>query len=156
MAIVKFSGNLGGDPELSYTPSGTALAKFSVAETERIRDENGNWSDGDTTWWRCVAWKNLAEQIAENLAKGSSVLVDGRVKIREYDKDGEKKYATEVTVDKLGLDVMRIKPKSESRSSGYTENLPFLCSFISRGPATRGLPVVFLSPAGAPRSGAAL
>lgn len=115
MARIEFEGNLGSDPEISYTPNGQALAKFSVAETERIRDKNtGEWSDGDTTWWRCTAWSSLAEQVGEHLVKGTGVTVRGRVKIREYDKDGQRQWATEVTVDKLGLDVQRIKPKDQA------------------------------------------
>jgi len=117
MAYIEFSGNLGGDPEVSYTPSGQALAKFTVAETERIKDAaTGEWSDGDTTWWRCTAWRNLAEACGEHLVKGTGVTVKGRIKIREYDKDGEKRYATEVTVDKIGLDVARIKPQGQASS----------------------------------------
>lgn len=117
MARIEFDGNLGADPEVSYTPSGQALVKFTVAETERIRNnETGQWEDGDTTWWRCVAWRHLAEACGENLVKGTGVMVKGRVKIREYDKDGEKKYATEVTVDRLGLDVQRIKPQGQASS----------------------------------------
>jgi len=109
-------GNLGNDPEVSFLPSGQALVKFSVAETERIRNkETGEWSDGDTTWWRCTAFGPFGEQIAENVTKGQSVHVKGKVKIREYTKDGEKKYSTDVLVDELGLNVRRLKPKGESR-----------------------------------------
>jgi len=117
VAYIEFNGNLGGDPEVSYTPSGQALVKFTVAETERIRDAaTGEWSDGDTPWWRCSGWRHLAEAGGENLVKGTGVIVWGRVKIREYDKDGEKKFATEVTVDRLGLDVQRIKPQGQASS----------------------------------------
>lgn len=117
MASIDFSGNVGSDPEVQFTSAGRALVKFSVAETERIKDQQtGEWSDGDTTWWRCTAWGPFGEKIAESVTRGQGVHVRGRVKIREYDKDGEKRLATEVTVDKLGLDVGRIKPKGESRS----------------------------------------
>lgn len=117
MASIGFTGNVGSDPEVQFTSSGRALVKFSVAETERIKDQQtGEWSNGDTTWWRCTAWGPFGETIAETITKGQSVTVKGRVKIREYDKDGEKKYSTEVTVDDLGLDVRRLKPKGESRS----------------------------------------
>lgn len=117
MAYIEFNGNLGSDPEVSYTPSGQALVKFTVAETERVKDPaTGEWSDGDTTWWRCTGWRHLAEACGEHLVKGTGVTVKGRVKIREYDKDGEKKFATEVTVDRLGLDVQRIKPKDQAAS----------------------------------------
>lgn len=125
MARIEFEGNLGGDPEISYTPNGRAVAKFTVAETERIKDpQTGEWADGDTTWWRCTAWQNVAEQAGEHLVKGTGVIVRGRVKIREYDKDGQRQWATEVTADSIGLDVRRIKPKGES-SSSYQGSPPF-------------------------------
>lgn len=125
MASFDCKGNLGGDPELTFLPSGQALVKFSVAETERIRNKDtGEWSDGDTTWWRCTAFGPFGESIAENVIKGQAVHVKGRVKIRQYDKDGAKQYSTDVTVDELGLDVRRLKPKGESRSRN-DEKPPF-------------------------------
>ena len=125
MASITFSGNVGSDPEVSFTPNGVAVAKFSVAETERIRNnETGEWSDGDTSWWRCTAWKRVAEQIGENVLKGTPVTVTGRVKIRPWDKDGVTQYSTEVTVDTIGHDIARMKPKGESRSS-YEDKPPF-------------------------------
>ena len=126
MAFISFSGNTGSDPEVSYTPSGQALAKFSVAETERIRDrETGTWSDGDTTWWRCTAWGKVAEQVGEYVLKGTPVNVTGRVKIRPWEKDGEKQYSTEVTVDTIGHDIARMKPRGEARSGGFEDRPPF-------------------------------
>ena len=126
MARIEFEGNLGGDPEIQYTPSGQALAKFTVAETERIKNnDTGQWEDGDTTWWRCTAWRNVAEQAVEHLTKGTGVIVRGRVKIREYDKDGQRQWTTEVTADSIGLDVRRIKPKGESSSHGGDSRPPF-------------------------------
>lgn len=126
MAEFHCTGNLGADPELTFLPSGQAMAKFSVAETERIRNkETGEWSDGDTTWWRCTAFGPLGEQTAENTLKGSSVSVKGRVKIRQVDKDGATQYYTEVIADEIGLNVRRLKPKGESSSSGYDGKPPF-------------------------------
>lgn len=117
MATFDCIGNLGADPEVSFTPSGQALVKFSVAETRRIRNKDtGEWSDGPTSWWRCTAWGPFGETIAENVIKGQSVNVKGRIEIREVDSNGEKKYFTEVTVDELGLNVRRLKPKGDSSS----------------------------------------
>lgn len=89
----EFLGNLGRTPELNYTPSGTAVCKFSVAVTEKYKDQE------TTEWMNCVAWGKTGEVIAEYLDKGSPILVtDAKVQTRSYEKDGQKRYVTEIVV----------------------------------------------------------
>jgi len=89
-------GNLGKDPELKFTPSGVAVAKFSLATTERFKDSEGNMQE-HTEWHNIVLWRRLAELANEYLKKGSPVYIEGRIKTRSWeDKDGQKKYITEI------------------------------------------------------------
>ncbi|MCD6161793.1 MAG: single-stranded DNA-binding protein [candidate division Zixibacteria bacterium] len=91
-------GNLGKDPELRYTPSGQAVAKFSLATTRKWRDKDGQ-SQEQTTWHNIVCWGRQAEIANEYLRKGRPVYIDGRIDNRSYeDKDGVKKYISEVVV----------------------------------------------------------
>ncbi|AUM18262.1 MULTISPECIES: single-stranded DNA-binding protein [Rhodococcus] len=100
-AQITLIGSLGNDPELRFTPSGAAVATFNIAVTERIK--NGDqWEDGDTTWYRCTAWRDYAEHISESLRKGMQVMVLGRHKIRTYEKDGVQRQSNEVQVDEVG------------------------------------------------------
>ena len=88
-------GNLGGDPELRYTPSGQAVANFNLATNERVQ-RDGNWEDR-TEWHRVVVWGKLAERCNEYLKKGSSVFLEGRIQTRKWqDRDGGDKYTTEI------------------------------------------------------------
>ncbi len=95
-------GNLGRDAEMKYTPSGVPVSRFSVATTRRWKDQQtGEWKD-DTTWTNVVLWRN--ENLAPYLTKGKQVYVEGRIETRSYeDKDGQKKYATEVVADEVML-----------------------------------------------------
>lgn len=97
-------GNLGKDPELKYTPSGTAVAKFSIATSYRFKDKNEQWQD-QTEWHNVVAWARLAEIAGEYLKKGSKVYVEGRLQTRSWDdkNTNQKKYMTEVVVNDLVL-----------------------------------------------------
>ena len=98
-------GNLGKDPELKYTPSGSAVATFSLATTERWADKSGQRQDR-TEWHNIVAWGKLAELCNQYLKKGRSAYIEGRISTRSWDdKDGNKKYKTEIvalTVQFLG------------------------------------------------------
>jgi single-strand DNA-binding protein len=114
-ARIRIQGNLGKDPEIQSGQSGALYARFSVASTERIRDKQTNeWSDGDTSWWNCTAFGNTAEMIAETLTKGDPVTLDGKVKIRSYESNGETRQSVDVTVDSIGLDLSRAKRKGSS------------------------------------------
>ena len=97
-------GNLVNDPELRFTPSGAAVAKFTVASTPRYLDKATNeWKDGDSLFLSCQIWRQAAENVAESLTRGMRVIVSGRLKQRSYEtKEGEKRTVFEVEVDEVG------------------------------------------------------
>ena len=97
-------GNLTGDPELRFTPSGAAVANFTVASTPRTFDRQSNeWKDGETLFMRCSVWREAAENVAESLHRGTRVVVTGRLKSRSYEtKEGEKRTVVEMDVDEVG------------------------------------------------------
>ena len=97
-------GNLTNDPELRFTPSGAAVASFTVASSSRYLDKQTNeWKDSDSTFLRCSVWRQYAENVAESLTKGSRVIVTGRLKQRSYEtKEGEKRTVFEIDVDDVG------------------------------------------------------
>ena len=97
-------GNLTSDPELRFTPSGAAVAKFTVASTPRYMDRQTNeWKDGDTLFLNCQIWRQAAENVAESLTRGMRVIVSGRLKQRSYEtKEGEKRTVVEMDVDDVG------------------------------------------------------
>jgi single-strand DNA-binding protein len=97
-------GNLTSDPELRFTPAGSAVANFTVASTPRVFDrESGAWRDGDPMFLRCSLWRQYAENVAESLVRGTRVVVHGRLRQRSYDtKEGEKRTVTELEVDEIG------------------------------------------------------
>jgi single-strand DNA-binding protein len=94
-------GNLGRDPELRYTPQGTAVCNFSVATNERRRDKAGEQQDV-TTWFRVNAWGRQAENVSKYLAKGRRVYVEGRLHVEEWnDRDGKSRYTLEVNASDI-------------------------------------------------------
>lgn len=95
-------GNLGKDPEVKYTPQGTAVAKFSLATTERYKDKAGEWQDR-TEWHNIVAWARTAEVAGEYLKKGRTVYIEGSIRTNSWDdkETGQKKYRTEIVVNEL-------------------------------------------------------
>lgn len=97
-------GNLVDDPELRFTPSGAAVAKFRVASTPRYLDKTTNeWKDGESLFLQCQIWRQAAENVAESLTKGMRVILSGRLKQRSYEtKEGEKRTVFEVEVDEVG------------------------------------------------------
>lgn len=97
-------GNLTADPEMRYTPSGVAVAKFTVASTPRTFDKQSNeWKDGDSLFLGCNVWRQAAENAAESLQRGMRVIVHGRLRQRSYEtKEGEKRTVYEVEVDEVG------------------------------------------------------
>jgi single-strand DNA-binding protein len=119
---LNITGNLTGDPELRFTPSGSAVANFTVAATPRTFDRNSNeWKDGETLFMRCAVWKEAAENVAESLTKGMRVIVSGRLKQRSYDtKEGEKRTVIELEVDEIGpsLKYANAKVNRTQRSGG--------------------------------------
>ncbi|HIW29877.1 MAG TPA: single-stranded DNA-binding protein [Candidatus Luteococcus avicola] len=97
-------GNLTADPELRFTPSGAAVASFTVASTPRTFDRQSNeWRDGEAMFLNCSVWRQAAEHVAESLTKGMRVIVNGRLKSRSYEtREGEKRTVFEVEVDEVG------------------------------------------------------
>ncbi|MGB9377681.1 MAG: single-stranded DNA-binding protein [Mycobacteriales bacterium] len=102
--IITVVGNLTADPELRFTPSGAAVANFTVASTPRTLDKTTNeWKDGEALFLRCSVWRQAAENVAESLQRGMRVVVQGRLKQRSYEtKEGEKRTVVELDVDEVG------------------------------------------------------
>jgi single-strand DNA-binding protein len=120
--IITVVGNLTADPELRFTPSGAAVANFTVASTPRIFDRQSNeWKDGDALFMRCSIWREAAENVAESLTRGSRVIVQGRLKQRSYEtREGEKRTVVELEVDEIGpsLRYATAKVNKANRSGG--------------------------------------
>ena len=114
---VTLIGNLGQDPELRSTPSGSSVCSFSLATTESYKDRNGEWQD-NTEWHRIVLWEGLAETAAKYLKKGSKTYIEGKLQTRSYEKDGITRYITEIR----GLNVIFLDRPGESGGSGGFNN----------------------------------
>lgn len=104
---VTIIGRLTNDPELRFTPSGSAVANFTIAQNARIFDRQTNeWKDGPANFFRCAAWREMAENVAESLTKGMPVVARGEIKTRSYDtKEGEKRSVQEVELVAIGADL---------------------------------------------------
>ncbi|GAB2688990.1 single-stranded DNA-binding protein [Kitasatospora kifunensis] len=102
--VITLVGNLVDDPELRFTPSGAAVAKFRIASTPRTFDRQTNeWKDGESLFLTCNVWRQPAENVAESLQRGMRVIVQGRLRQRSYEtKEGEKRTVFEVEVDEVG------------------------------------------------------
>ncbi|MEW2444779.1 single-stranded DNA-binding protein [Micromonospora marina] len=115
-------GNLTDDPELRFTPSGAAVAKFRVASTPRFMDKaSGEWKDGEPLFLSCTVWRQAAENVAESLQRGARVIVSGRLRQRSYEtREGEKRTVIELEVDEIGpsLRYATAKVQKMSRSGG--------------------------------------
>ncbi len=123
-------GNLTADPELRFTPSGAAVANFTVASTPRMFDRNTNeWKDGDAMFINCSVWRQSAENVAESLSKGMRVIVQGRLKSRSYEtREGEKRTVFEIEVEEVGpslryatAQVTRTTGGGSSSGGGYQQ-----------------------------------
>jgi single-strand DNA-binding protein len=115
-------GNLTDDPELRFTPSGAAVAKFRVASTPRFLDrQSGEWKDGEPLFLACNIWRDAAEHVAESLQRGARVIVTGRLRQRSYEtREGEKRTVIELEVDEIGpsLRYATAKVQKMARSTG--------------------------------------
>jgi single-strand DNA-binding protein len=102
--VITVVGNLTADPELRFTPSGAAVANFTVASTPRTFDrQSGEWKDGEALFLRCNIWRQAAENVAETLTRGARVIVQGRLKQRSFEtREGEKRTVIELEVDEIG------------------------------------------------------
>lgn len=114
-ANVTLTGRLARDPELRFTPTGKAVARFTVV-TSRRKKEGEEWVDVDKTFWPCTVWDQLAEQACEHLRQGSAVVVSGTAYQNEWEKDGEKRSRIEVRVEAVGQN-LRWPPKTAERST---------------------------------------
>ena len=113
-------GNLTEDPDLRFTPSGAAVANFTVASTPRVYDrQSGEWKDGDALFLRCNIWREAAENVAESLSRGSRVIVTGRLRQRSFEtREGEKRTVYEVEVDEIGPSLRYATAKINKVSRG--------------------------------------
>lgn len=122
--ILTILGNLTADPELRFTPSGAAVANFTVASTpRRLNAQTSQWEDGDALFLRCSIWRQAAENVAESLTKGARVIVSGRLHQRSYDtKEGEKRTVVELDVDEVGPSLKYATTKINKVSRSTSEN----------------------------------
>ncbi|MBC3984833.1 single-stranded DNA-binding protein [Streptomyces sp. AC536] len=111
--VITVVGNLVDDPELRFTPSGAAVAKFRVASTPRTFDRQTNeWKDGESLFLTCSVWRQAAENVAESLQRGMRVIVQGRLKQRSYeDREGVKRTVYELDVDEVGASLRNATAK---------------------------------------------
>ncbi|HEX5203625.1 MAG TPA: single-stranded DNA-binding protein [Actinoplanes sp.] len=120
--VITVVGNLTDDPELRFTPSGAAVAKFRIASTPRTLDrQSGEWKDGEPLFLACNIWRDAAEHVAESLQRGTRVIVQGRLRQRSYEtREGEKRTVYELEVDEIGpsLRYATAKVQRMSRSGG--------------------------------------
>ncbi len=118
--VITVIGNLTNDPELRFTPSGAAVASFTVASTPRMMDKSTNeWKDGDALFLRCSVWRQAAENVAESLQRGARVVVTGRLKQRSFEtKEGEKRTVVELDVDEVGPSLKYATAKVTKASRG--------------------------------------
>jgi single-strand DNA-binding protein len=118
--VITVVGNLTADPELRFTPSGAAVANFTVASTPRTFDrQSGEWKDGEALFLRCNIWRQAAENVAETLGRGARVIVQGRLKQRSFEtREGEKRTVIELEVDEVGPSLRYATAKVTKASRG--------------------------------------
>ncbi|MET0190020.1 single-strand DNA-binding protein [Pseudonocardia sediminis] len=118
--VITVVGNLTADPELRFTPSGAAVANFTVASTPRTFDRQTNeWKDGDALFLRCNVWRQAAENVAESLTRGARVVVQGRLRQRSFEtREGEKRTVVEMEVDEVGPSLRYATAKVNKVSRG--------------------------------------
>ena len=129
--IITVIGNLTQDPELRFTPSGAAVASFTIASTPRTFDKQANeWKDGEPLFLRCSIWKQAAENVAESLTKGMRVIAQGKLVQRSYEKDGQKRTVVELQVEEIGPSLRNAVAKvakanrSDGNSGGQNRQQP--------------------------------
>ncbi|MDN5876209.1 MAG: single-stranded DNA-binding protein [Brevibacterium sp.] len=123
--VITVVGNLTSDPELRFTPNGAAVANFTVASTPRMFDRQSNeFKDGETLFLRCSVWREMGENVAESLQRGTRVVVQGRLKSRTFEtKEGEKRTVMELDVDEVGPSLRRATAqvtKNERSGGGFS------------------------------------
>src|SRR3954454_24505537 len=136
--IITVVGNLTADPELRFTPSGAAVASFTIASTPRTFDRNSNeWKDGEALFLRCSIWRQAAENVAESLTRGMRVVAQGRLKQRSYEtREGEKRTVVELDVEEIGPSLKYATAKVNRTTRGSSGG-----GFgVRGGPGARGRP----------------
>jgi single-strand DNA-binding protein len=121
---VTITGNLTDDPEVRVTQAGAAVATFRVAVTLRRPDGKGGWTDGETSFFQVVAWRQLAEHLADSLGKGDRVIVTGTLRMHAWETpEGDKRSVIEVQANEVGpsLRWATAKPEKAARSGGQTQ-----------------------------------
>jgi single-strand DNA-binding protein len=123
--VITIVGNLTGDPELRFTPSGAAVASFTIASTPRSFDRASNeWKDGETLFLRCSIWRQAAEHVGESLTRGMRVIAQGRLKQRSYEtSEGAKRTVVELDVDEVGPS-LRYATATVNRSQRASDEAP--------------------------------
>lgn len=118
--VITIIGNLTADPEMRFTPSGAAVASFTVASTPRTFDRQSNeWKDGETLFMRCSIWRDAAENVAESLTKGTRVIVQGRLVQRSFTtREGENRTVVEMQVDEIGPSLRYAKAQVTRNARG--------------------------------------
>ncbi|MET7914435.1 single-stranded DNA-binding protein [Streptomyces avermitilis] len=118
--VITVVGNLVDDPELRFTPAGVAVAKFRIASTPRVFNREANeWKDGESLFLTCSVWRQAAQNVAESLARGTRVIVQGRLKQRSYeDKEQVKRTVYEIDVDEVGVSLARATAKVTKNPAG--------------------------------------
>jgi len=123
-AQIQLIGNLGRDPEMNYTPDGTAVCKFSIAVSKTGKTKDGDKTE-NTTWYNVVAWRGLAEMLSTHLKKGQQVFVQGELNVRQYTtKDGRNGTSLDVTVEKFQFLGRREEQAASSASGNEAPNDP--------------------------------
>jgi single-strand DNA-binding protein len=129
---VAITGNLTDDPEVTFTPNGAAVCNFRLAVTPRVKDGEG-WKDGETSFFRITAWRQLAEHVGDSLSKGDRVIVLGQLKSRSWETpEGERRSVVEVTADEVGPSLKwatakpeRAKTNGTAKAGKFNDDPPF-------------------------------
>lgn len=107
------------DPEMRFTPSGKGVASLRVVSNKRVKDSNGQWVDGEPSYFTAQAWDKLGDRIVENVQKGTRLLLSGRMTFEQYEtKDGEKRTAVKMDVDEIALDIRFTTYRKEESGGG--------------------------------------
>jgi single-strand DNA-binding protein len=128
-APIVLTGRMAAEPVLQFSASGKAIARFTIVTSGRKKDQvTGDWSDVDTSWWRCTAFDQLAEAICETMEKGAAVIASGTASQDDWtDKDGNTRTSLKCVVNNMGPDLRWAKRKETSHvgNGGYEESPPF-------------------------------
>lgn len=132
-SYVTLVGNVGGDPDLRYTPNGTAVVKFGLAVNRRWQNKQTQQWEESTSWFNVVCWRDLGENVASTVTKGSRVIVTGRLEQRSWEaQDGGKRSTVEVVADEVGpslrwatADIVRVDRENKSAGSGGGSSDPW-------------------------------